>query len=427
MKTQNRPALIGLLLSAAVHVQAQTTAAGELPLSATQVFAVGIPAGQTVTRAFAHDATTSGGDTLNVRLSNNNVVVSLVLPGGSTVTESTAAAGASFVDVPVTVDSPFNSRLTQKISDLNVTWRLGQSGLSCSNQGTVCPTVGASRNPVFVTLGQSLITNETVVGGLMLTYIALAVGDGGATTQQAALANTWAEFNIFGPHLGVKTWDGRPLRYYSQGFTRSGTVAEYAVRYEITDGNVTDSFQCQVFTQLLHRALAINGIHSIWVDVDTVNGSAIVMKEWCLNGVNGCPGTPSAAYDPYWKHRISLNFGTVDLMSNRVNPDFGADVTNLSGIRGQGSTSSSAPAYTPTEKIFGQHFILHLTTLDGSAVQGEGYYDPSYWRTYSGPADFQTKSVTGFATHLFQGPGGDPFGTWRIWAAPSGCTNVRFN
>jgi len=53
-----------------------------------------------------------------------------------------------------------------------------------------------------------------------------------------------------------------------------------------------------------------------------------------------------------------------------------------------------APPSTPSEKLFGSHYIVHAL-LPG--MQGDSYFDPSYGVTYTDAAAFQSKAVAGFA------------------------------
>ena len=84
---------VSLLLCPGFGVQAQTTLpAGELALSARQVYRTGITAGQSASVPLVHDATLGGGDMLSIRVSDPNLAVSVTLPGGAVITDTTAAA-----------------------------------------------------------------------------------------------------------------------------------------------------------------------------------------------------------------------------------------------------------------------------------------------------------------------------------------------
>lgn len=85
--------------------------------------------------------------------------------------------------------------------------------------------------------------------------------------------------------------------------------------------------------------------------------------------------------------------------------DVYGDLTSLSGIPGQNTA-------TPSEKVFGSHFIVQ---------QGAAFYDPSYGVTYSGPTDFQTKAVAGYATHIAL----EPANQWHVRQS-SGSTDIVF-
>ena len=137
---------------------------------------------------------------------------------------------------------------------------------------------------------------------VMLTYVALAAGSGGATNPATALANTWAQFSTGSGPANVQTWDRRSMNCYSAGFTSCALNASYVVQNLI--GPTTppsppmiapyNSAQCGAFALLLESALAMNGIHSNWTQIQA-NGYAstgqplMVINNWCPIGSPNCP------------------------------------------------------------------------------------------------------------------------------------------
>ncbi len=68
------------------------------------------------------------------------------------------------------------------------------------------------------------------------------------------------------------------------------------------------------------------------------------------------------------------------------------DLTSTAGAAGQGELGVS-PAGTPSEKVFGSHYIVKLTN---AALAPQGQPGP-YGRWYAGPADLETKAIQGYA------------------------------
>jgi hypothetical protein len=279
---------------------------------------------------------------------------------------------------------------TQFYSPLNVNWSVGETSGSCT--ATACATAGASSNPVYVTLGPSVLPSSA--GAVMLTYVALAVGSGGASSQASALANTWSYFSTSTGPASVKTWDGRSMYYYSAGFGARALTATNVVQ-----NLPTPSAQCGAFALLIESALAMNGIHSNWIQITATDGSTMVVKNWNLSS------SPAYANAPPWIYQMLL--GSRDAMSPALS-SYG-DLGNLSGIPGQNPG-------TPVEKVFANHFIVRVPI-----AQGNQYYDPSYGVTYSGPAGFESQAITGYAKYL-----GDPGQTYRVKVPVSESPNITF-
>src|SRR5438046_1596547 len=62
-------------------------------------------------------------------------------------------------------------------------------------------------------------------------------------------------------------------------------------------------------------------------------------------------------------------------------------LTNIDGHAGQNSAK-------PSEKLFARHFIVKANS---------GYYDPSYGVPYTGPRDFETSALEGYARDQREG------------------------
>lgn len=288
--------------------------------------------------------------------------------GTFTASGVTIAAGQTSFSAAVSDATAFAASQTQFLNPMNANWSVAQAGTSCKNSTFSCVAVGTSSNPVYVTLANSVLpTGQTV----MLTYLALAVGSGGATSQTTALASTWAQFSTGSGPANVVTWDRRSMSYYTAGF---GSCALDAG--QLVENLPTPSGQCGAFAFLLESALAMNGIHSNWIQVQADDGvSLMVINNW---GLSSSPTYPTQAP---WQYNFVLNGCPncgIDLMVPVSSAGYG-DLTNNQGLAGQGET-------TPLEKVFARHFIVQI-----SVAPGNQYYDPSYGITYSSEGALRQK------------------------------------
>jgi hypothetical protein len=161
------------------------------------------------------------------------------------------------------------------------------------------------------------------------------------------------------------------------------------LRHRLNDG---------AFAFLLESALAMNGIYSNWIQINATDYNSttfvpkVVINNWCLVGANGCPnGSPTYTSQSPWVYKFTLDpQSTGDLMVPVPSGGFG-DLTNETGLAGQGEP----PPSTPVEKVFDFHFIVQIPIASGNQ-----YYDPSYGKTYSSASDFESKAVAGYATQI---------------------------
>jgi hypothetical protein len=316
----------------------------------------------------------------------------------------TIAAGATSFSTPVTDNIALPTSQTQFYSPLNANWSVGQAGGPCSTAG--CVAVGTSSNPVYVTLAPNVLPSWALP--VMLTYVALAAGSGGATNPAAALANTWAQFSTGNGPANVQTWDRRSMNYYSAGFTSCALNASYVVQNLIGQPPASptispdNSAQCGAFALLLESALAMNGIHSNFTQIQAnayvLSGQLMVINNWCPVGSPNCPsGSPSYPSNAPWQYKLLLNPGAEMVpalssygdLTNCTGPPTGCD-----GLPGQGSYSYPLTG-SPLEKVFGSHFIVQIPIASGNQ-----YYDPSYGVTYLNPAGFESQAVVGYAQQM---------------------------
>ena len=323
------------------------------------------------------------------------------------------AAGAATFSVPVSSTALPLSR-TEFFNPLNINWDVAQSGNSCANG---CQAAGTSSNPVYVTLAGNVL--PFWAQPIMLTYISLAVGNGGAVNQATAFAQTWSKFSTgIGP-ANVRTWDNYPLSYYITGFGGCAVKARDLVI------NLFDSGQCGAFALPLESALAVNGIHSKYTGIGAFSGDLplfMLIKNWCFIGAEGCPAGPGtyAGSEIFWKYQARMNTG--DFMVPERS-DYG-DLFNRPGIAGQNGIASPMPPYTPTplEKFFGSHYIVKVPLLDGAAPPGNRYFDPSYGVSYSSEAGFEAAAIAGYAYRFPD----DLLGTYHARTPIAGYSSILF-
>ena len=117
------------------------------------------------------------------------------------------------------------------------------------------------------------------------------------------------------------------------------------------------------------------------------------MKRWLYPG-QSYPGISNSP----WNYKFILSSG--DPMFIAPSGGYG-DLSDALGLAGQGIS-------TPHEKVFDFHFTVCLppTNLAPAAIPDSSwtysgiscaYYDPSYGVTFTSPADFETKSIEGYA------------------------------
>ena len=323
-----------------------------------------------------------------------------VIPGvgNFTATGVAMAANSTTFSAAVKANAALPSSKTQFYNPMSVAWSVGQSGNSCSSG---CVSLGSSSNPVYVTLAPSIVSPK--VSPIMLTYVALAVAAGGATTPQTALANTWAKFSTGSGPANVSTWDGRLMFYYvpGVGFNACVTVATLLVETNGIPANNLTSGQCGAFAALLEDSLSINGIASTWLNITSIDGSKMVVKAWTASNIS----YPSQAP---WEYKLLL--GTSDYMVPVPIGGFG-DLADINGIAGQNSAQ-------PSEKVFDAHFIVQPT------VPSAQDYDPSYGVTYATAATFELNSEFGYAKQM----NGDTSGHYHVRPAVVApyAVNVQF-
>jgi hypothetical protein len=388
-------------------------------MHATATFSVDVALAnqQAVTGVYVEDDTIGAG---TFRTSPGSTVT---IPAGST-----NPLGSTTFSADVIVDTAFPAGQTKALLPLQINWFIAQTGTDCALAEPACASVGTSANPVYVTLAQNLLPSGWDV---MLTYAALAVGQGGATSPAAAVAQTWGQFaSGLGP-AGVTTWNGsKELRYYPQGVgfesCATGPVAL------LTTNNANG--QCGSFAYLLLAALATNGIPMNGspsfpsapalftgvcpIDNSTIN-SAMLIKNWQF----GTPSYPPSQAPYTYAFAMASGLEMVPPPQGQGTVKFG-DLTNQSGLAGQNSNGTWVPPYTPSEKFFNSHYIVKLPDSVAGAVPGGPYLDPSYGAVYADAADFQSQAVAGYGRPDPNVPyNGQNFAHWVI-RTPSGPASV---
>ncbi len=296
-------------------------------------------------------------------------------------------SGASY-DFPATDSDNSLPNTTKYYSSMTFDWKATPDGT------TRYVPAGSSANPVYVTLDTPRPFAKQG-GKVPVTLLKMALQHDGAADAATALANTWQSF--VGP-ANITTWDGRLMYYYKAGVGFGSCALDYATL--ITSN--PESGQCGSFAQLLLGSLAVNNIQANWVQISTIDGDQMIVKNWTFAAAR------YAAPDFKWE----LDVNTPDPMVPDLPGSVYGDLTNVNGLPGQNSPK-------PSEKIFAFHFIVNASG---------GYYDPSYGVTYTGAAGFESSALAGYARDFGDGTkvvGGQTLGILRA-RAPNATLNISF-
>ena len=317
------------------------------------------------------------------------------------------------------------------LNQLSINWSY------ITSDGASTP-ISSSSHELYVTLSKPLTSR------VYLSVLSLAVGSGGADDEASAFGNVWNMFSNGAGPGNVTGWDGRPLFYYRndanvdpiQGVV-DGTIDGFA---DQTGGCQTvrgllirynSSARCGVYGLLLRATLAVNGIASRRVSIHAIADETItragvpigkpklplnmLVKNWQFAAAPTFPGP-----GPF-KQKLELNCLSIKNLIGKPQcnpgnlprgypppgfPDYDVmvpaqpkskygDLTSANTLPGQ----NTAP---PSEKIFLDHdIVLYVPSGEKNAkaycAANDCYFDPSYGATYRNEADFQTKSVDGFA------------------------------
>ncbi len=283
---------------------------------------------------------------------------------------------------------------TYYFNPMSITWSIKPNN-ACTDDSTKVD-LGKSDVVVYVTLG------TPTVSPVYLSPLDLAVNGPPATSKQTVVNSTWAKFGTGSAPANVKGWDGRAFVYYQPG--SSFKDVEQNSFPDFLKGTRSGGGRCGMQQELLLEALKINGIGARAISVLVANVGActtvtdfttgfcangFLVKEWTFAATS----LPSrfGVYTSIWKTGPCPAGDSPAECIFETTPGPGpgnryGDLTNDNGVPGQNSTSS------PSEKAFPDHAIVEITDSDCTHT----YFDSSYGLQYSGPADFQTKSIAGY-------------------------------
>jgi hypothetical protein len=346
-----------------------------------------------------------------VKIGNRTQNQQATIPDFSTKSFALSTTNNEEKTVTMTAKVPFKSNLTQFFNPMKIDWDFSFKRKTYD--------IEVSRHPVYVTLKQPL-TNPFYK--IYLTSLHLAVSNPGATgtsvgkAKKQAIHKTWTLFQT----KSIRNWENQRLYYYKYGHG----FADLACN-NLGDLLTTGKGQCDTFAKLFRAALAANGIDSDQVMISTKNGDSALTKNWSYPATDPT-FTNSGAYQ--WKliliEEAENEYGMVPPNQNNR---YG-DLTSKTGIAGQNSP-------TPSEKIFGRHFIVKIT--DSEAVHDGGlttfYYDPSYGVTYAGDkigaeVNFENQAVDGYFKYFDEdAPDENPGeGHFRVRRS-NGMNNILFS
>jgi hypothetical protein len=181
----------------------------------------------------------------------------------------------------------------------------------------------------------------------------------------------------------LEAWDGRNLYYYKNDGCCYPAAVGFSPASEVDTAGLLTSYsgsgECEALGFLLQDALAVNGIPSFYFQINTVDHSRMLIKNWTFVPVSMYPG------DPVWKWQMLV--GTPDLMVPHSPLDLYGDLISQPGLPGQNSNP-------PSEKIFGNHKILRVDP--SITLVSDPYFDPSYGVTYTDAAAFERNAVDGY-------------------------------
>ncbi len=305
-------------------------------------------------------------------------------PDGLSITDDTGPDGNGVpVEAEVSTFSTCASSGTSRLKD--AVWKYSPHTITWSYR--LSPNVSPREWGPSVPLGNSSITlylslDDPLTPPTQAIYRSVAENAckiGGATSVQSAVANTWAAFSS----RTVKSWGGRTLFYYKTGTTLSGDPDQNPDSVSGLLANPSASGNCHAWRDFMLECLAVHGAIPavpVVVTLSTLGEVAFLVKQWSENPSVLLQSLQSLSSPSY---KWTLSFPTSGKRGEMFpgGPTYG-DLKSDSGIPGQGSGSGS-----PSEKIFGKHWILKYNTT---------YYDPSYGTTYSSAADMVSKGVYGF-------------------------------
>lgn len=272
---------------------------------------------------------------------------------------------------------------TAHFTPMTIAWKL----VPAASGG--CPrsiSAGSTGVEMYFTL------QEPLDDDVFLTALHLGVHDNYSTNAANIALWTWWKFSLGNVPRDVKAHDGRPLAYYREGTRFADNPASLRGLLEKGTG------QCGTQVLLLKAALAVNGIDSDVIEVRTLNGAGMLIKNWTF------------LERDYFSEEHPEHFWTL-LTSSPPDMSDGDDdydaMKFAAGIPGQNSP-------TPSQKLFEVHLLLKV---------GSSYLDPSYGRQYSGPAEFQESAVEGF---IFDRSADGPPNIRTFVVRKPGPLNIRF-
>jgi hypothetical protein len=229
---------------------------------------------------------------------------------------------------------------------------------------------------VYVTLAAPLPMSETV---MPLSAVKLAIGSG-ATDQTQAIQNAWQQFAL---PANVSGWDGRPFIYYPSGTPFLGCATSALLLLTTPTGGA----RCGAFAQFFQDVLAVNGISSVNITVTPATDTFMLVKNWSFANPPDFP--KNGAWEWSFISSPQNPPGGENEMIPPPNPDAPTVYGNMTsgiGVPGQNSP-------TPSEKVHYNHAIV---CIPATGI----FYDPSYGLTYTGPSDFETQALSGYASHF---------------------------
>ena len=263
---------------------------------------------------------------------------------------------------PFTFQQPLMSSVFHW-ADMQIDWQFVYSVAPPPDLSLLWNTFNSSHNANYITLNTSQATKLYLT---LADYTTLAAH--GEVSEPGVVSKMWDQVSSLNVY---RSEDGQPLKYYGDWHSDIKTLAEL-----LKEG---DS-QCFPWAELWNESLLTHAISTgtIILVTTVITGEGFLIKNWDI-----ATATPLTAprnnfgtlypFENEWRDNSDM------IVDNQYNYDVNYMVKDQDGLPGQTNSNPRAD--------FKRHFIVKFDNA---------YYDPSYGKTYTNPADMEIKSISGY-------------------------------